>query len=381
MDKNYYEISLKEHKKHKWKLEVKSKVPLENKEDLSIYYTPWVAEPCRAIHSNPESAYDYTWKNNSVAVVSDGTAVLGLWNIWWLASLPVMEWKAILFKKFGWVDAVPIVLDTQDPDQVIETIKNIAPTFGWINLEDIKAPNCFYIENKLKQILDIPVFHDDQHWTAIVVLAGLINALKLIWKKFNEIKIVISGAGAAWIAIAKLLHKYWAKNIVTLDSKWAIYIWRDNLNHYKEEVAKYNINNEKWNIHDVIKWADVFIWVSQPNLLTAKDIQKMNEKPIVFALSNPIPEIMPNEAKKWWAFIVATWRSDFPNQVNNLLAFPGIFRWALDARLKSIEDKHKIAAAKALANYVWDKLSLDYILPSPLDKNVAKVVAEAVKNA
>ena len=380
MNKNYYELALKMHKKYKWKIQINSKVPLENKEDLSIYYTPWVAEPCRVIHSNPESSYEYTWKNNSVAVISDGSAVLGLGNIWWLASLPVMEGKAILFKEFGWVDAVPIVLDTQDPDQIIETIKNIAPTFWWINLEDIKAPSCFYIENKLKQILDIPVFHDDQHWTAIVVLAWLINALKLVWKKFENIKIVISGAGAAWIAIAKLLHKYWAKNIITLDSRWAIYIWRDNLNPYKEEIAKYNINNEKWTIHDVIQWTDVFIWVSQPNILTAEDIKKMNEKPIVFALSNPIPEIMPNEAKKWWAYIIATWRSDFPNQVNNLLAFPGIFRWALDARLKSIEDKHKIAAAEALANYVWDKLNPEYILPSPLDKNVAKIVAEAVKS-
>ncbi len=377
---DFFSVSLKEHEKHQGKIEVRSKVPLKTKKDLSIYYTPWVAEPCRAIHSNPDTAYKYTWKANSVAVISDWSAVLWLWNIWWLASLPVMEWKAILFKEFWWVDAIPIVINTQDPDKIIETIINIAPTFWWINLEDIKAPNCFYIENKLKQLLNIPVFHDDQHWTAIVVLAALINALKLTWKQIEKIKIVISWAWAAGIAIAKLLYKYWAQNIITLDSKWAIYPWRENLNPYKEEIAKYNINHEKWNIHKIIEKADVFIWVSQPSLLTAEDIKKMNENPIVFALSNPIPEIMPQEAKKWWAYIIATWRSDFPNQVNNLLAFPGIFRWALDARLKSIEDKHKIAAAEALAKYVWDKLSPEYILPSPLDKNVAKIVSEAVKS-
>jgi len=289
---NYYEKSLKEHEKYKGKVEIKSKVPLKTKEDLSIYYTPWVAEPCRAIHSNPQNAYKYTWKNNNVAVISDGTAVLGLWNIGWLASLPVMEWKAILFKEFGWVDAVPIVLNTQDPDEIIKTIVNIAPSFGGINLEDIKAPNCFYIENKLKQLLDIPVFHDDQHWTAIVVLAWLINALKLTWKSFDKIKIVISWAWAAWIAIAKLLNKYWAKNIITLDSKWAIYIWRENLNPYKKEIAKYNIYNEKWTIHDVIQNADIFIWVSQPNILTAEDIKKMNEKPIVFQMKQKNDELI-----------------------------------------------------------------------------------------
>ena len=377
---DYFKKSLEEHKKHKWKLEVRSKVPLKNKEDLSIYYTPGVAEPCKQIAKNPTEAYNYTWKNNSVAVVSDGSAVLGLWNIWWLAWLPVMEGKAILFKEFGWVDAVPIVLNTQDPDEIVKVVEAIAPTFGWINLEDIAAPKCFYIEEELKKRLNIPVFHDDQHGTAIVVLAGLINALKLANKNFNKIKVVISGAGAAGIAIAKLLHKYGVKNIILLDSKWIIYSGRENLNKYKEEVAQYNIENVKGWLKEALKWADVFIWVSKPNLLTSEDIKLMSEKPIVFALSNPIPEIMPDEAKKWWAFIVATWRSDFPNQVNNLLAFPGIFRWALDARIPQIEDKHKIAAAEALANYVWDKLSPEYILPSPLDKNVAKIVAEAVKN-
>lgn len=377
---DYFKKSLEEHKKYKWKLEIKPKVPLDTKEDLSIFYTPWVAEPCKKIYENPNLAYDYTWKNNSVAVISDWSAVLWLWNIWWLAWLPVMEGKAILFKKFWWIDAVPTVLKTQDPDEIIKIIEAISPTFWWINLEDIAAPKCFYIEEKLKEKLDIPVFHDDQHWTAIVVLAGLINALKLVNKKINTIKVVINWAGAAWIAIAKLLHKYWIKNIITIDSKWIIYKWREKLNKYKEEIAEYNIENIKWNLKDALKWADVFIWVSKPNLLSAEDIKLMAEKPIVFALSNPIPEIMPDEAKKWWAFIVATWRSDFPNQVNNLLAFPWIFKWALEARLKQIEDKHKIAAAEALANYVWDKLSPDYILPSALDKNVANVISEAVKN-
>ena len=376
---DYFKKALEEHKKYKWKLEIKSKVPLNSKDDLSIFYTPWVAQPCKEIHKNPYLAYDYTWKNNSVAVVSDWSAVLGLWNIWWLAWLPVMEWKAILFKEFAWVDAVPIVLNTQDPEEIIKIVEAIAPTFWWINLEDIAAPKCFYIEEELKKSLNIPVFHDDQHWTAIVVLAWLINALKLADKKFDQIKVVISWAWAAWIAIAKLLHKYWVKNIILVDSKWIIYPWRENLNPYKEEVAQYNIENIKWSLKDALKWADVFIGVSKPNLLTAEDIRLMAEKPIIFALSNPIPEIMPEEAKKWGAFVIATWRSDFPNQVNNLLAFPWIFRWALDARIPQIETEHKIAVAEALANYVWDKLSPEYILPSPLDKNVAKVIAEAVK--
>ncbi len=379
-DKTYCEISLEEHRKHKWKVEIKSKVPLASKFDLSVYYTPWVSEPCKAIAQDPSKAYEFTWKANSVAVVSDGSAVLGLGNIWGLAWLPVMEGKAILLKEFWEIDGVPIVLDSQDPDKIIETVKNIAPGFGGINLEDIKAPQCFYIEEELKKQLDIPVFHDDQHGTAIVVLAWLINALKLANKKPQDIKVVISWAWAAGIAIANLLAQFGVKNIIVVDSKGAIYLGREDLNPYKARVAKFNIRNEKGSLKEVLKGADVFIWVSQPNLLIAQDIKQMADKPIVFALANPVPEILPDEAKKWWAFIVATWRSDFPNQINNLLAFPGIFRWALDARLKSIETRHKLAAAQAIAEYV-DNPTPEQIVPDPLDKNVAKVVAEAIKKA
>ncbi len=379
-DKTYCEISLEEHRKHKWKIEIRSKVPLISKFDLSVYYTPWVSEPCKAIAHDPNKAYEFTWKSNSVAVVSDGSAVLGLGNIWGLAWLPVMEWKAILLKEFWWVDGVPIVLDTQDPEEIINIVKNIAPGFWGINLEDIKAPECFYIEEQLKEQLDIPVFHDDQHGTAIVVLAGLINSLRLTNKKAEDIKVVVSGAGAAGIAIANLLVHFGVKNVIVVDSKGAIYPGRENLNPYKVKVAKFNINNEKWTLQDVLRGADVFVGVSQPNLLWSEDIRQMADKPIVFALANPIPEILPDEAKKWGAFIIATWRSDFPNQINNLLAFPGVFRGALDARLKSIETKHKIAAAKAIADYV-DDLSPEKIVPDPLDKNVAKVVAEAIKKA
>jgi len=347
-DKTYCEISLHEHRKHKGKLAVRPKVRIKDKFDLSIYYTPWVSEPARVIAKDPEQAYELTWKGNSVAVVSDGSAVLGLGNIGWLAWLPVMEWKAILFKKFADIDAVPIVLSTQDPEEVVKTVQNIAPGFGGINLEDIKAPECFWIEDQLKKTLDIPVFHDDQHGTAIVVLAWLINALKLVGKEPQKIKVVISGAGAAGIAIAKLLAARGVKNIVVVDSRGAIYPGREGLNPYKEEIARYNIKGEKWSLREVLKGADVFIGVSKPNLLTAEDIKKMADKPIVFALANPVPEIMPDEAKKWGAYIVATWRSDFPNQINNLLAFPGVFRGALDWRIRQIEQKHKLAAAKAL---------------------------------
>lgn len=376
---DYNEKSTQQHKEYKWKLEIKSKVELNNKDDLSIYYTPGVAQPCREIAKNKDLAYDYTRKGNTVAVVSDGSAVLGLWNIWGIAWLPVMEWKAILFKEFWWVNAVPIILKTQNPDEIINIVKNISPTFGWINLEDIKAPECFYIEETLKERLNIPIFHDDQHGTAIVVLAGLINALKLAKKKFNEIKVVVSGAGAAGIAIGKLLIQYWVWNLVMLDSKWSVYTKREWLNKYKSDIAKYNKNQEKWNLQEVIKNADVFIGVSKPDILTAKDIQIMNNKPIIFALSNPNPEITPEEAKKWWAFIIATGRSDFPNQVNNLLAFPGIFKGALKHRVTQITDQHKIKAAEAIANYVKN-LSVEEIIPSALDKNIANIVSEVIKN-
>ncbi|EKD25223.1 MAG: hypothetical protein ACD_80C00102G0015 [uncultured bacterium (gcode 4)] len=377
---DYYQESLKKHAEYKGKLEIKSKVPLNDRNDLSLYYTPGVAQPCLEIAKDPEKAYEYTWKGNAIAIVSDGSAVLGLGNIWWLAGLPVMEGKSILFKEFGWVDCVPIVLNTQDPDKIIEIVEAISPTFGGINLEDISAPNCFYIEEELKKRLSIPVFHDDQHGTAIVVLAGLINALKLTGKNKETIKVVINGSWAAGTAIAKLLATYGVKNIISLDSKWAISSERTDLNKYKKELLAYNINDEKGELKDILPKADMFVWVSKGNLLTREDIATMNEKSIVFGMANPIPEILPDEAKAWGAYIVATGRSDFPNQINNLLVFPGIFRWILDARIPQVEDKHKLAAAIALANYVQTPTP-EMIIPSPLDKGVANIIAEAVKNA
>ena len=374
---DYYALSLEKHTQYKGKLEVHSKVPLNDRNDLSTYYTPGVAEPCRQIQKDPELAYTYTWKNNAIAVISDGSAVLGLGNIGWIAGLPVMEGKAILFKEFGWVDAIPIVLATQDADEIIKTIENIAPTFWGINLEDISAPRCFYIEEELKKRLNIPVFHDDQHGTAIVVLAGLINALKLAEKEVDKVKIIISWAGSAGIAIGKLLIKYGIKNIVMLDSVGAIHTWRTDLNKYKADIAQYNINNESGTLAEVIVNADVFIGVSQPNVLNAHDVRTMNQKPIIFAMANPNPEITPIEAQAGWVFIMATGRSDYPNQINNLLAFPGIFRGALDKRIPQITDEHKLAAAIALANYVQNP-SVDNIIPSVLDKNVGNIVATAV---
>lgn len=377
--KDYNTLSIEKHLEYKGKLWTYSKVPLKDKEDLSIYYTPWVAQPCREIAKDPEKAYDYTWKWNTVAIVSDGSAVLWLWNIWGIAGLPVMEGKAILFKEFGWVDAIPLVLNTQDPDEVIRVVEAISPTFGWINLEDISAPNCFYIEEELKKRLSIPVFHDDQHGTAIVVLAWLINALKLANKEFATVKIVISGSGAAGTAIAKLLHEYGAKNIVMTDSKWAIYLGRHDMNKYKDEIAAYNINNEQGQLKDIIKNADVFIGVSQPNLLLGEDIKTMAKQPIVFAMANPNPEVIPEEAEKWNVFIYATGRSDYPNQINNLLAFPGIFKWALKWRKTAITTAHKLAAAEVLANSV-DNVGVYNIIPSPLDKSLADKISEAMKN-
>lgn len=377
---DYAKLSLQKHKEYKGKLAVTSKVPLNGREDLSTYYSPWVAEPCLEIAKDANLAYDYTWKNNSVAVVSDGSAVLGLGNIWGIAWLPVMEGKAILFKHFGNVDAVPVVLNTQDPDEIIRVVEAISPTYGWINLEDIAAPNCFYIEEELKKKLQIPVFHDDQHGTAIVVLAATINSLKLVKKDIKDIKIVISWAGAAWIAIAKLLICYGASNIVMLDRQWAIFTWRDWLNKYKEEIAHYNKADQSGDLKTVLAGSDIFVWVSQPNLLTKEDIATMADKAIVFGLSNPVPEIMPDEAKAWGAYIVATWRSDFPNQINNILAFPGIFRGALDARIPQIEEKHKIAAALALANMIKEP-TVDKVIPSPFDAGIADIVAQAVKSA
>lgn len=377
---NYYTRSLEEHKKYQWKVWIISRVPLETREDLSTYYSPWVAQPCLEIAEDPEKAYDYTWKSRSVAVVSDGSAVLGLGNIGGLAGLPVMEGKAVLFKAFGDVDATPLVLNTQDPDEIISTVERIAPSFWGINLEDIAAPKCFYIEEELKKRLNIPVFHDDQHGTAIVVLAGLINALNITKKELWSLKIVIAGAGAAGLAIATLLKAYGAEHLIITDSKGCIHEGRSDLNAYKLAWTATNLNNEQGSLADALVGADVFIGVSKPNLITAEEVKTMNPDPIIFALSNPEPEILPAEAEKGWANIIATGRSDFPNQVNNVLVFPGLFKGVLEARIPQIETKHKLAAAKALANFIKNPTK-EEILPSALNKEVAEVIAQAVKLA
>lgn len=377
-----YEKALEKHKAWQGKVATEVKARVENAEDLTYAYTPGVAEPCRKIAENEDDAYIYTSKANTIAVVSDGSAVLGLGNIGPKAALPVMEGKAVLFKEFGDVNAVPIVLDTQDPDEIIETVKNIAPGFGGINLEDISSPRCVYIENKLKEILDIPVFHDDQHGTAIVTAAALINALKLVGKKIDQIKVLVSGAGAAGYSITKLLMDLGVKHIIVCDSKGTIN--KDHLeseNPVKRQIAE--ITNEedfKGSLKGAIKKSDVFIGVSAPNLLDAKDIENMNHDPIVFAMANPVPEIDYDTAKKAGARVVATGRSDYPNQINNVLAFPGIFRGALDAKASQITDAMKLAAAKALAAMVpEDKLSEDYIIPGAFEEGVAANVAKAVK--
>lgn len=377
---DYNTLSLEQHKKHKGKVAISSKVPLNTKDDLSTYYTPGVAQPCLEIAQDPDKAYDYTWKSNTVAVISDGSAILWLGNLWWLASLPVMEWKCILMKEFAGLDAVPIILETQDPDEIIMIVKNLAATFGAINLEDIKAPECFYIEEELQKITNIPIFHDDQHGTAIVVLAAIINGLKVVEKNIEDLKIVISGAWAAWTAIAKLLRSYGAKNIVALDSKWALVTWRDRMNPYKDTLATYNKDQLSGDLSEVIKQADVFIWVSKPDILSIEDVKNMNQGSMVFGLSNPNPEITLADAKTWWATIYAAWRSDVPVQINNLIAFPGILRWLIDGRIANVEEKHKIAAAEALANAVENPHS-ELLLPDSLDKEIAFVVADAVKSA
>lgn len=376
-----YQESVELHKKLGGKIEIVSKHKIKDKNDLSLLYTPGVAEPCKEIAKNSEKVYELTIKKNSVAIVSDGSAILGLGNLGAKAAIPVMEGKAVLFKEFGNIDAFPVCLDTQDTEEIIKTVKIIAPVFGGINLEDISAPRCFEIEERLQDI-GIPVFHDDQHGTAIVVLAGLINALKLAKKKISDVKIVVSGSGAAGIAITKLLLSDGAKNIILIDTKGAIYQGRkENMNPAKEEIAKLtNPDKEKGLLKDVIKKADVFIGVSAPNIMTAEDVKNMNSNAIVFAMSNPIPEIMPDEAKKGGAFIIATGRSDFPNQVNNVLAFPGIFRGAFDARAKKITPAMKLAAVHALASSV-ENPTPEQIIPSVFDKNAAMKVAEAVKKA
>ena len=377
---DFNKLSLEMHEENKGKLEVVSKVRVETKDDLSTAYTPGVAEPCRKINENPMDAYKYTCKANTIAVVSDGTAVLGLGDIGPLAAIPVMEGKSILFKRFGNVDAFPICLDTKDTEEIIETVKRIAPSFGGINLEDISAPRCFEIEERLKKDLDIPVFHDDQHGTAIVVSAGIMNALKLVGQKMEDVTAVVNGAGAAGISITKLLLSFGLKDAILVDRQGAIYEGRDGLNPAKEEIAKItNKNKEAGSLADVVKGKDIFLGVSAPGVLTAEMVSTMAKDSIIFAMANPTPEIMPDEAKKGGAAVVATGRSDFPNQINNVLVFPGIFRGALDARATGITEEMKRAAAVAIASIVKDdELNPDYIIPDAFNPEVAKVVAKAV---
>lgn len=378
------EEALHVHKMNKGKLESKSKVPVRNAKDLSLAYSPGVAEPCKEIYDKPETVYDYTMKGNMVAVVSDGTAVLGLGNIGAEAALPVMEGKAVLFKSFAGVDAFPICLNTNDVEKIIETVKLLEPTFGGVNLEDISAPRCFEIEERLKKETSIPIFHDDQHGTAIVTLAGLVNALKLVNKKPQEIKVVANGAGAAGIAIIKLLYNFGVRDIMMCDTKGTIYEGRPyGMNSIKEEVAKFtNLERVEGTLLDAIKGADVFIGVSVEGALTKEMIQSMNRDPIIFAMANPNPEIMPDEAKEAGAKVIGTGRSDFPNQVNNVLAFPGIFRGALDTRATQINEEMKLAAVYAIANLISDEeLSEDYVIPAPFDPRVAPEVAAAVAKA
>ncbi|EPY2274233.1 NAD(P)-dependent malic enzyme [Clostridium sporogenes] len=375
------EKSLMVHKKFKGKLSIEGKIQVKNKEDLSIAYTPGVAEPCVKINEDKSLVYEYTMKGNTVAVVTNGTAVLGLGDIGPYAGLPVMEGKALLFKEFANIDSFPICIDSKDPEEIIKTVKLIAPGFGGINLEDIKAPECFYIEKKLKEELDIPVFHDDQHGTAIVVLAGIYNALRFVGKKLEEATIVINGAGSAGISICKLLLQAGAKNIIMCDKEGSLVKGNNNLNEAQKLIAEVtNKENEKGTLKDVIKGKDVFIGVSAPNIFTEEMVASMNNDSIVFAMANPTPEIMPDKAKKAGARVVATGRSDFPNQINNVLVFPGIFRGALDVRSKVINEEMKLAASKAIASLVQDnELNEEYIIPGAFDKRVAEVVAEEVK--
>ena len=378
-----YEKSLELHKKAQGKLRVECKVPLNGAEDLSLAYSPGVAQPCIEINKDYNTIYDYTAKGNMVAVVTNGTAVLGLGNIGAGAGLPVMEGKSVLFKSFAGVDAFPICLDTMDPDKIIETVKLMEPTFGGVNLEDIKAPECFYIESKLKEICNIPIFHDDQHGTAIVTLAGLINALKVVGKDIKDIHVVVSGAGAAAIAITKLLLSAGIADAILCDSKGAIYEGREGLNEVKVEMSKVtNHNKLSGSLGDVIKGADVFVGVSAPGVLTPEMVKSMAKDAIIFACANPTPEIDPALAKEAGAAVIGTGRSDYPNQVNNVLAFPGIFRGALDVRASKINEEMKIAAANAIASLVSaEELSADYVIPSPFDPRVPPAVAQYVAKA
>ncbi|SDA51232.1 malate dehydrogenase (oxaloacetate-decarboxylating) [Lachnospiraceae bacterium G11] len=375
------ELALKLHEEWKGKLETVAKSKVKSREDLALAYTPGVAEPCKVIAKDKEAAYKYTIKSNTIAVVSDGSAVLGLGNIGPYAAMPVMEGKAVLFKEFGGVNAVPICLDTQDTEEIIKAVTYLAPGFGGINLEDISAPRCFEIETRLKEILDIPVFHDDQHGTAIVVLAGIINALKIVGKEKEACKIVVNGAGAAGIAITKLLLNYGFKNILLCDRTGIIYRGREGLNWAKEEIANTtNPGNEKGDLAAGLVGADIFIGVSAPGVVTADMVKTMNKDAIIFAMANPVPEIMPDVAKAAGARIIGTGRSDFPNQINNVVAFPGIFKGALEGRARQITEDMKMAAALAIASLVSDdELNEDNIMPEPFNPKVAEAVSEAVK--
>jgi len=376
--------TLKMHKENQGKLSVHSKVPLRNAEDLSLAYSPGVAEPCMEIYEDERKVYDYTMKGNLVAVISNGTAVLGLGNIGPKAAMPVMEGKAVLFKSFADVDAFPLCLDTTDSDKIVETVKLLEPTFGGVNLEDIKAPECFVIEERLKKICNIPVFHDDQHGTAIVTAAGLLNALKLANKKIEEIRVVANGAGSAGVAIVKLLIKMGIKDVILCDTKGIIYEGRSaGMNSFKEEMARItNKEKKQGSLADAMVGADVFVGVSAPGAVTKEMIRSMNHQSIIFAMANPVPEIMPEKATEAGALVVGTGRSDFPNQVNNVLAFPGIFRGALDVQAKEINDEMKLAAVYAIAGLIEEEeLHAEYVIPNAFDPRVAAFVAAAVAHA
>ena len=375
------EKALELHAKLQGKLETVSKTPVRTREDLALGYTPGVAEPCKGIAKDPAAAYTYTMKANSVAVVSDGSAVLGLGNIGPKAAMPVMEGKAVLFKEFGGVNAVPICLDTQDTEEIIKAVTWLAPAFGGINLEDISAPRCFEIEERLKETLDIPVFHDDQHGTAIVVLAGIINALKVVGKKKEDCRVVVNGAGSAGVAITRLLITYGFSNIIMCDKSGILCDGAEGLNWMQEKMVKRtNLAHETGSLADALKGADIFVGVSAPGIVTEEMVASMNSDAILFAMANPVPEIMPDLAKKAGARVVGTGRSDFPNQVNNVVAFPGIFRGALEGHAKQITDKMKLAAANAIAALVSDEeLNENNIMPEAFDPRVADVVADAVK--
>ena len=375
------EKALELHKEWKGKISTEAKCEVKTREDLALAYTPGVAEPCKVIHEDPKEAYTYTLKQNTIAVVSDGSAVLGLGNIGPEAAMPVMEGKAVLFKEFGGVNAFPICLKTQDVDEIVETVQRLEPTFGGINLEDISAPRCFEIERRLKETMNIPVFHDDQHGTAIIVLAGVINSLKLTGKKKEDCRVVVNGSGAAGIAISKLLLRYGFRHLVICDSKGIISRDRENLNWIKKEMLEVtNLDNQNGTLADALVGADIFIGVSAPNSVTEEMVRSMNQDAILFAMANPVPEIMPDLAKAAGARIVGTGRSDFPNQVNNVLVFPGIFKGALEGKARQITEDMKLAAAEALAGIVSDEeLNEEFILPEAFNPKVSEVVSAAVR--